>query len=60
MNSKLEYTGLSESEVLKSREKYGENVLTPPARTPMWKLFLEKFSFYFQLLFTPLFLDILP
>ena len=44
MNSKLEYTGLSESEVLKSREKYGENVLTPPARTPMWKLFLEKFS----------------
>ncbi len=44
MNSKLEYTGLSEAEVLKSREKYGENVLTPPARTPMWKLFLEKFS----------------
>lgn len=44
MSSKLEYTGLSEAEVLKSREKYGENVLTPPARTPMWKLFLEKFS----------------
>ena len=40
----MEYTGLSEAEVLKSREKYGENVLTPPARTPMWKLFLEKFS----------------
>ena len=44
MNSKLEYTGLSEAEVRASREKYGENVLTPPARTPMWKLFLEKFS----------------
>lgn len=44
MSSKLEYTGLTEAEVLKSREKYGENVLTPPARTPMWKLFLEKFS----------------
>ena len=44
MSSKLEYSGLSEAEVLKSREKYGENVLTPPARTPMWKLFLEKFS----------------
>lgn len=44
MSSKLEYTGLTEAEVLKSRGKYGENVLTPPARTPMWKLFLEKFS----------------
>ncbi len=44
MSSKLEYTGLSEAEVRASREKYGENVLTPPARTPMWKLFLEKFS----------------
>ena len=44
MSSKLEYTGLTEAEVLKSREKYGENVLTPPPRTPMWKLFLEKFS----------------
>ena len=44
MSSKLEYTGLSDAEVQVSREKYGENVLTPPARTPMWKLFLEKFS----------------
>ena len=44
MSSKLEYTGLSDAEVRASREKYGENVLTPPARTPMWKLFLEKFS----------------
>ena len=44
MSSKLEYPGLSEAEVRASREKYGENVLTPPARTPMWKLFLEKFS----------------
>ncbi len=44
MSSKLEYPGLSDAEVRVSREKYGENVLTPPARTPMWKLFLEKFS----------------
>lgn len=44
MKPELEYTGLSEEEVLKSREQYGENLLTPPARTPMWKLFLEKFS----------------
>ena len=43
MKSEVEYSGLSESEVLASRERYGENILTPPARTPMWKLFLEKF-----------------
>ena len=44
MKSEVEYSGLSESEVLASRKRYGENILTPPARTPMWKLFLEKFS----------------
>ena len=44
MKSEVEYSGLSESEVLASRERYGENILTLPARTPMWKLFLEKFS----------------
>ncbi len=27
-----------------SREKHGSNSLTPPPRTPLWKLFLEKFS----------------
>ena len=26
-----------------SRRNHGVNVLTPPARTPLWKLFLEKF-----------------
>lgn len=38
------YKGLSESEVLSSREKYGKNVLTPPPSKPWWKLFLEKFK----------------
>lgn len=27
-----------------SREKHGENTLTPPKRTPLWKLYLEKFK----------------
>ncbi len=27
-----------------SREKYGSNVLTPPAHEPLWKQFLEKFN----------------
>lgn len=36
-------TGLSDKEVLESREKYGMNLLTPPKRPSMWKLYLEKF-----------------
>ena len=36
-------TGLSNKEVLISREKYGNNLLTPPKRPSMWKLYLEKF-----------------
>jgi Ca2+-transporting ATPase len=44
MNQQKHYTGLSDAEVLASREKYGENLLTPPKKTPLWKLFLEKFE----------------
>jgi len=36
--------GLTSQQVLKSRELYGDNVLTPPRRTPLWKQFLEKFN----------------
>ena len=36
--------GLTQEEVEKSREKYGDNVLTPPKKDPLWKQFLEKFS----------------
>ncbi|WP_298614261.1 calcium-translocating P-type ATPase, PMCA-type [uncultured Odoribacter sp.] len=38
------YTGLSEQQVKENREKYGENLLTPPPQVPLWKLFLEKFK----------------
>jgi len=38
------YTGLTDAQVLESRKKYGENVLTPPAKEPLWKQFLEKFT----------------
>lgn len=43
MEQKKHFTGLSEQQVLESREKYGSNILTPPERTPLWKLFFEKF-----------------
>ena len=36
--------GLTQAEVEKSRQKYGDNVLTPPEKEPLWKQFLEKFS----------------
>lgn len=35
--------GLTSAQVAESREKYGENILTPPAKESIWKLFLEKF-----------------
>ena len=36
--------GLSDAEVAESRRLHGSNLLTPAARTPMWKRFLEKFT----------------
>lgn len=38
------YSGLTDEQAEASRQKYGKNILTPPARTPLWKLFLEKFK----------------
>ena len=42
--NQLQLKGLTSEEVLKSREKYGENILTPPTATPLWIQFLEKFQ----------------
>ena len=36
--------GLTSQQVLSNREKYGENLLTPPKRPSIWKLYLEKFQ----------------
>ena len=36
--------GLTDQEVLSNREKFGENLLTPPKRPSIWKLYLEKFQ----------------
>jgi P-type Ca2+ transporter type 2C len=40
----LPYQGLNSEEVKLNRQKYGANVLTPPEREPLWKLFLAKFE----------------
>ena len=35
--------GLTDEQVKQSRERYGRNVLTPPHRTSLWKLYLDKY-----------------
>lgn len=44
MKSNRIYQGLSDAEVLKSREQYGMNILTPPDKESLWSKFLEKFE----------------
>ena len=39
-----EFKGLTDQEVLSSREQYGNNVLTPPKRPSVWRLYFEKFK----------------
>ena len=38
------YKGLTDAQVVASREKHGANVLTPPAKPSLWRLFFEKFA----------------
>lgn len=40
----LYHIGLTDEEVRKSRAEHGVNLLTPPKRQSMWKLYLEKFE----------------
>ena len=35
--------GLTDEQVKQSREQHGRNVLTPPHRTSLWKLYLDKY-----------------
>ena len=44
MEKKHHYSGLTKSEVLESRKKYGENILTPPEKESLWSQFLEMFG----------------
>ena len=42
--TQVHYTGLTDEQVAESRKRHGENVLKPPPKEPLWKLFLEKFK----------------
>ena len=39
MAKNLRYKGLTDAQVAASREKHGANVLTPPAKPSLWRLF---------------------
>ena len=38
------HKGLTQAEVIRSREQHGRNLLTPAKRKSLWALFFEKFS----------------
>lgn len=40
---KYKRIGLTDEQVKQSREQHGKNVLTPPQRTSLWKLYLDKY-----------------
>ena len=40
----MNYKGLTDAEVLKSREEHGVNILTPPKKESLWARFFEKFG----------------
>lgn len=44
MDKQKHLTGLTDDQVLESRKLYGNNLLTPPPKDPLWKLFLKKFD----------------
>ncbi len=44
MTQHQRYQGLTESEVAHNRAAFGLNILTPAAKTPLWRRFLDKFK----------------
>ena len=44
MKKERKARGLSDKEVAESRQRHGENVLTPPERTSLWRLYIDKYN----------------
>lgn len=44
MSEQQNFQGLTNVQIENSRRLHGNNILTPPAKTPLWKLFLEKLN----------------
>ncbi len=44
MNENINTSGLTAAQVEASRREHGENLLTPPKKTSMWRLYIEKYN----------------
>ena len=44
MEPKKQLTGLTDAQIAENRRIHGANLLTPPKRDSIWKLFIEKFE----------------
>ncbi|MDH6535344.1 calcium-translocating P-type ATPase, PMCA-type [Parabacteroides sp. 52] len=44
MEKKHSFQGLTQEQVIENRRLYGDNLLTPPQKVSLWRLFLEKFD----------------
>lgn len=44
MENRKHLIGLNDAQVIESRKKHGQNILTPPEKDPWWKEFLDKFT----------------
>src|SRR5512133_2737171 len=44
MEQKKQLIGLTDAQIAESRRIHGANLLTPPKRDSVWKLFIEKFE----------------
>lgn len=44
MTNQQPLTGLTDAEVVESRRLHGDNVLTPPAKEPLWRKFIAKLT----------------
>lgn len=43
-NPNVSTQGLTEEQIVESRQQHGNNVLTPPKTTPLWNLYLNKYT----------------
>ena len=54
MNERRHYTGLTDTEVLESRQKHGVNILTPPVKETLWDRLRKICSHWISLSMTAL------
>lgn len=44
MKEKISVRGLTDKEVKENRQRFGANVLTPPKKASLWRLYLDKYN----------------